>query len=189
MAVRGEASALIKEFRTRDLQRMRNLKMGKLHDPNGTQVGYKKVEVRRKEGEIFIEKGQEYIIKNGIQVKNSKLSKIREDTKIPIFCPCCNKAMSSYVDKKMYKMKKICLDCNVKIESKMKLDGTFKAYQENYINQNYKSNLIDFKNYIIDFSSNQAPVVNSVGDIEEFNGPKMDISKVLKDIDDELATL
>lgn len=187
--MRKQASALIKEFKMTDLRRMRNLKDGKLHDSTVTQSGYDKVEIVRKEGEVFTENGKEYIIEGGIKKHNSKFRNLRSLVKIPLFCPCCNKPLNLDIDKRMYNIRQMCLDCNIKVESKMKLEGTFKEYQKQFMKDNYKSELIDMKKYLEDFGKQKSIIVNSEGFAEDIQETNIDLSNIIKSIDDELEQL
>lgn len=187
--MRKQASALIKEFRMTDLRRMRNLKDGKLHDSTVTQKGYEKKEILRQEGERFIEDGKEYVIEGGIKKRYSKLSNLRSLVKIPLFCPCCNKPLKHDIDKRMYNIKKMCLDCNIKVESELKLSGKFKEYQKQFMTDNYKSELIDMKKYLEEFSKQKTIIVNSEGFAEDIEQTSVDLSHIIKSIDDELDQL
>ena len=54
---------LKKEFKKKDVNRARNLIMGNTGDSSGTQIGYNKKTIKRKEGDVIIN-----YIKNVINV-------------------------------------------------------------------------------------------------------------------------
>ena len=70
---------LKKEFKRKDVERVRNLVRGKANESAETQVGYKKKTEDYKEGDIWIENRKTWTIKNGIKQTISKLDKIGLD--------------------------------------------------------------------------------------------------------------
>ena len=70
---------LKKEFKRKDVQRARNLIMGKTGDSTGTQIGYKKEIKEYKEGDIWNEGRKTWTIKNGIKQTVSKLDKLKKE--------------------------------------------------------------------------------------------------------------
>ncbi len=58
---------LKREFKTRDVQRMRNIITKNTGDKTGVQVGYKADYVEHKEGDVWEERGKKWTIKNGIK--------------------------------------------------------------------------------------------------------------------------
>ena len=43
----------------------------------------------------------------------------------PWFCPVCDKVMKKRLDDKMYSLYNHCFDCQIKIENKMRIEGTY----------------------------------------------------------------
>jgi hypothetical protein len=184
-----QASALLKEFKMSDLRRMRNLKDGRLHDATVTQKGYETVEIKREEGERFTENGKTYVIEGGIKKRITKFNQFRQLVKIPLFCPCCNKPFVHEIDKRMFAIKQKCLDCNIEFEAKLRKEGKFKEYVKQYVDSNYKSELSDLKQYLIDYANQETVIVNSEGVAEDWSKSKVDVSEIIKGIDDELSEL
>lgn len=182
-----EASALMKDWRPSDLRRIRNLKDGNTTGSVSTQIGYTKEEIKREEGDIWEEDGKKYIIHLGIKKRYSKLSLLRDSVKIPLFCPCCNKPLSLDIDQRMYKLNKVCLDCQINFEAKLKREGKFKDYQQNIINSNYKSELIDFRNYLAGFAKTKTMVISEEGITEEWTNDQMDVDSLLESLDEQIA--
>ena len=69
---------LKKEFKKKDVNRARNLIMGKTNASTGTQIGYSKKQIEYKEGDIWTENKKTWTIKNGIKQTISKLDKIKK---------------------------------------------------------------------------------------------------------------
>ena len=68
---------LKREFKTRDVQRMRNIITKQHGDKTGVQVGYSKEYVERKEGDEWEENNKRWTIKNGIKMTINKLDKLK----------------------------------------------------------------------------------------------------------------
>jgi len=60
-------SKLIKDFKKKDVARMRNLITKKFGDSSSTQVGYTKATQDHQEGDTWEERGKTWTIKNGIK--------------------------------------------------------------------------------------------------------------------------
>ena len=69
---------LKKEFKRKDVNRARNLIMGKTGASTGTQIGYNKKVEDHKEGDVWTENRKTWTIKNGIKQTISKLDKIKK---------------------------------------------------------------------------------------------------------------
>ena len=59
-----EESKLQREFKGRDVQRMRNIITKDYNAKTTTQVGYSKAYIDRKEGDVWEEYGKKWILKN-----------------------------------------------------------------------------------------------------------------------------
>ena len=70
---------LKKEFKRKDVERMRNLIKGKANDSTELQVGYTPKKEDYKEGDIWEEGGKKWTIKDGIKQTYTKLDKIRKE--------------------------------------------------------------------------------------------------------------
>ena len=93
---------LKKEFKRKDVNRMRNLITGKTGASTSTQIGYKKETKEYKEGDIWTEGKKTWTIKNGIKQTVSKLDKIKEQVFTPLCCPKCNRVMKHHLHKSSY---------------------------------------------------------------------------------------
>ena len=99
---------LKKEFKRKDVNRARNLIMGKTGASTGTQIGYSTKSVDHKEGDVWMEGRKTWTIKNGIKQTISKLDTIKKEVFMPLCCPNCGKVMKKRLDKPTYKVHKKC---------------------------------------------------------------------------------
>jgi len=163
---------LKKEFKRKDVNRARNLIMGKTGASTGTQIGYNTKQTDHKEGDVWTEGRKTWTIKNGIKQTVSKLDAIKKEVFIPLSCPCCNKIMKKRLDKPNYKIHKKCFDCVVEFEHKLKINGKY----DNYIKTLKINNSFDIVNemesYLLDVvnSNSNSGFVSEDGIIERWVG-------------------
>mgnify|MGYP003122841182 CR=1 FL=1 len=60
--------------------------------------------------------------------KIDKLSDIMKEARMPWFCPECKKTMKKRLDDKMWFLYGHCFDCQVNIEHKMRIEGTYDGW-------------------------------------------------------------
>ena len=84
---------LNKEFKRKDVERMRNLIKGKSDESSELQVGYSKKQEQHKEGDVWEENGKKWTLKNGIKQTHTKLDDIKKEAILPLFCPECSGLM------------------------------------------------------------------------------------------------
>ena len=156
---------LKKEFKKKDVNRVRNLVMGKTGASTGTQIGYNKEVKEYKEGDTWTENKKTWTIKNGIKQTISKLDSIKKEIFMPLSCPCCGKIMKKRLDKPNYKIHKKCYDCVINFEGKLKhTPGKYEKYiKELKLKNNltsldvftasnkYDSNLFIYEILLLDF--------------------------------------
>jgi len=121
---------LKKEFRKKDVNRARNLIMGKTGASTITQIGYKKETKEYKEGDVWTENRKTWTIKNGIKQTISKLDAIKKEVFMPLCCPKCNKVMKKHLDKPHYRIHKKCYDCVIDFEGKLRVRGQYDQYKK-----------------------------------------------------------
>lgn len=175
---------LKKEFTNdSELQRMRNIIQKKFGERTKVQKGYEKQYLERKEGEIWEEGGKYWTIKNSIKVSYSPTEVIRDMIKIPLWCPTCNGNINSNYDKKMFKIYGHCFSCQLKIETNMKIEGTFEKFEEESIKSNLKTIIKNVEEEIEDYlkDTNQSTILTSEGHVEDWTG-KEDKENIVKDI-------
>lgn len=185
-------SRLQKDFKSRDVQRMRNLITKKFDDKTVTQAGYTKQSVEHKEGDIWEENGKTWTIKNGLKQTMTRLDSIKKSILLPIVCPNCSKAMKNdTLNKKMWPIHKMCFDCVVGIESELKRTGKFEEYQHNMVMKGVKTYIKEMEGLLLDImlESSKETFVTEAGDIEEWRGGVTDKTQIIKDLQEYIVKL
>jgi len=94
----------------------------------------------------------------------SRLSDIMKEARMPMFCPNCDVIMKKRLDDKFWSMFGHCFDCQVKIENKMRIDGTYKEWEKNKIKENKISFIKEQIQAIEEWKDMKAPeFYNNVG--------------------------
>ena len=173
---------LKKEFKRKDVDRARNLIMGKSGASSETQVGYSKKRIEYKEGDVWKENGKTWTIKDGIKQTISKLDAIKKEVFMPLCCPKCNKVMRKHIDKPNYKIHKMCFDCVIDFEGKLRCAGKYDEYVEK-INLKNQLTLVDEMEDMFLSLANQSNsgYVSEQGEVERWVGG-VDKDKFSKDI-------
>ena len=162
---------LKKEFKRKDVDRMRNLITGNVNDSSETQIGYTKKVVERKEGDVWEENHKTWTIKNGIKQTISKLDKLKKEIFIPLCCPKCNKVMKHHLDKSNYKIHKTCHSCVVKFEHKLRINEKYEDYIKELKIKNSLTNLNEIESYLLDaINTSNSSFVSEDGVIERWKG-------------------
>jgi hypothetical protein len=185
-------SRLQKDFKQRDVQRMRNLITKNFGDKTTTQAGYTKQYVERKEGDIWEENGKNWTIKNGIKQTITRLDNIKKSILLPLICPKCNKAMASdSLNKKMWPIHKMCFSCVVTMETELKRTGQFEEYQRNMVYSGVKTYIKELEDALLELSldTGRESIVTEAGDIEEWRGGHIDNTQLIKDLQDHIQSL
>ena len=162
---------LKKEFKRKDVNRMRNLITGKTNASTNTQIGYNKKQTEYKEGDIWTENKKTWTIKNGIKQTISKLDKIKREVFTPLCCPNCGKVMKHHLDISNYKIHKKCHDCVVEFEHKLKIKGEYNKYKKNLIAKNSLDIVNEIESYLLDaINTSNSSFVSEDGVIEKWDG-------------------
>ena len=166
-----KAQGLKKEFKRKDVERVRNLVQGKANSSSESQVGYTKKRTDYKEGDVWKENRKTWTIKNGIKQTISKLDKIKKEVFVPLCCPECSKVMKKRLDKPNYKIHKKCHDCVVDFEHKLKVSGDFIDYKKSLELKNNLSILDETEAYLLNMvNSSNSGFVSEDGVIERWVG-------------------
>jgi hypothetical protein len=182
---------LKKEFKTRDVQRMRNIITKKTGDKTGVQVGYTADYVEHKEGDIWEERGKKWTIKNGLKQTVTRFDTIKKQIFTPITCPNCNRPMSKgYLDKYMFSIHQKCSDCVIDYETKLKVKGEYKEYERNMLKQGVQYHIKEMENVLLELLMNQSgeSFVTEAGHIEEWKGKGTD-NQFVQDIQEYIQKL
>ena len=175
---------LKKEFKRKDVSRMRNLITGKTGASTGTQIGYNKEQIDYKEGDVWTENKKTWTIKNGIKQTISKLDKIKKEVFMPLCCPECNKVMKKRLDKPNYNVHKKCHDCVVEFEHKLRIRGEYNNYIKNLENKNSLNIVNEMESYLLDaINTSNSGFVSEDGVIEKWKGGinKVEFTKQVKE--------
>ena len=173
---------LKKEFKRKDVDRARNLLMGKSGASSETQVGYKKKRIEYKEGDVWVENKKTWTIKDGIKQTISKMDKIKKEIFMPLCCPKCSKVMKKRLDKPNYRIHKMCFDCVIEFEHKLRLKGEYDDYIKNLKLKNRLTEIDEIENMFLDLAnqSNEG-YISEQGELERWKGG-VDINKISVDI-------
>ena len=177
-----KVQGLNKEFKRKDVNRMRNLIMGKSNSSTGTQIGYNKKQTEYKEGDVWTEGRKTWTIKNGIKQTVSKLDTIKKEVFMPLCCPKCSKVMKHSLDKGSYKAHKTCHDCVVKFEHKLRLEGKYNDYIKKLQAKNELDILDEMESYLLNaINTTNNGYISEQGDLERWVGG-IDKEKLSKEV-------
>ena len=175
---------LKKEFKRKDVQRARNLLMGNSGASTGIQIGYNKKQKDYKEGDVWVEGKKTWTIKNGIKQTVSKLDNIKKEVFMPLSCPKCNNIMKKRLDKPNYRIHKMCLDCVIEFEHKLKIKGEYENYKKRLINNNSLDIVDEIETYLLEaINTTTNGYVSEDGVVERWVGGvnKKDFTKEIKE--------
>jgi hypothetical protein len=183
-------SALKKEFKPSDVQRIRNLVNKDFTSKTKYQSGYTTKSSRHKEGDIWEENGKTWTIKNGLKQNITKLDKAKELAKIPFACPKCKQAMKHRFDKKTYKIHGFCFDCTINYEAQLRKAGLYEKYEASMINGSIDAFAKDLTAWVNDYVSYKPTYVTEHGDVEDWNSnSSIQNNKVLESLKEFLDVL
>ena len=166
-----KAQGLKKEFKRKDVERLRNLVNGKANISSESQVGYKKQTIDYKEGDVWKEGKKTWTIKKGIKQTVSKLDKIKKEIFIPLCCPKCSKVIKHQLDKDNYRVHKNCHDCVIEFEHKLRIAGKYDDYIKNLKLKNNLSALNDLESYLLNaINATNDGYVSEQGEVERWVG-------------------
>jgi hypothetical protein len=177
-----------KEFSKSTVQRMRNIITGNAGDKTQIQTGYEKHIVEKQEGDIWEQDGKKWTIKNGIKQSITKFDRFKDIAITPICCPKCKKSFKLHdINKKMYSIHRMCLDCVTKMETQIKLEGNWAEYKSNILNNNKNASLEDFEKFIDSWMLENSSFVTENGDVESWS--KVDKTKAYEEIKTNIQKL
>jgi hypothetical protein len=186
-------SMLQKDFKQRDVQRMRNLITKNYGDKTVTQAGYTKETVEHKEGDVWEENGKQWTIKNGLKQNITRLDNIKKSLIIPLTCPSCSKPMKNdTLNKKMWPIHKMCFDCVITMETKLKREGKFEEYERNMTRKGIETYIKELEEALLELSlstTEDESIVTESGDIEHWVGGNIDKQKILQDLQEHIQKL
>jgi hypothetical protein len=163
-------SVLKKEFKQRDVQRLRNLVQGKHGDRSTMGTGYNKAKEFHGEGDVWGEDGRTWTIKNGVKQNITKLDKAKEGIVLPLFCPSCSRTMKPHLDKRWFVMYGHCFDCQVTFEAELKKQGKLQEFEDQVVNANIEGVTKDLEVWFEELINSKDEFITEAGDIEKWDG-------------------
>ena len=178
---------LNKEFKRKDVERMRNLIKGKVGESSELQVGYTTKKEDHKEGDIWEEGGKIWTIKDSIKQTATKLDKAKKEAILPLFCPNCKSLMKKRNDTKMYNIHKMCFNCVIDMEGKLKIKGKYDKYERNTIANNAEDYVEHLETYLMEaLNTSNKQYVSEKGEVERWKGG-IDKEKLTKEIKESIV--
>jgi hypothetical protein len=185
-------SMLQREFKSKDVQRMRNLITKNYNDKTTTQVGYTKTQEDHQEGDIWEENGKKWTIKNGIKQTVTRFDKLKQSILLPLTCPNCKKPFKSFhANKIMWSVHKMCLDCVIDMEHQLKKEGKYEEYTKDMIKKGINEHIREMEGLMLEIAldSSDESFVTEAGDIETWKGKGIDKKQILGDIQEYIDKL
>ena len=185
-------SMLQREFKGKDVQRMRNIITKDYTAKTTTQVGYSKAQINRKEGDVWDENGKKWTIKNGIKQTVTRFDKLKESINLPLTCPKCGKAMKNHnLNKKMWPLHKMCFDCVIVMETELKRTGQYEEYVRNLTTRGVKTYITELESALLELAleDSNEEFVTEQGDVEKWAGKGIDKQKLAEEIQEYIQKL
>jgi ribosomal protein L44E len=185
-------NVLKREFKERDVQRMRNIITKDYTAKTVTQVGYSNAQIERKEGDVWEENGKKWTIKNGIKQTVTRFDKLKEAINLPLTCPKCGKAMKNHnLNKKMWPLHKMCFDCVVVMETELKRTGQYEEYVRSLTTRGVKTYITELESALLELAleDSNEEFVTEQGDIEKWAGKGIDKQKLAEEIQEYIQKL
>lgn len=172
-------SLLNRDFRIKDVNRMRNLLNLKYGEKTTIQVGYSKKAEDHVEGDIWEESGKSWTIKDGIKQSFTKMDAVKKALRMPMCCPNCHNKMKHRYDSKFYFIHKMCFDCVIKMETRLRAEGKFEEYSTNFQVKNAISYINEARIFVNDYSNTSQDIYYSEeGEKQTFVGGSAEKSVV-----------
>ena len=185
----SKESVLKKNFQEKDVQRLRNLVQGKYGEKTRTSVGFSTKTEFHYEGDMWEAEGRTWTIKDGIKQNVTKFDKAKKYHVMPLLCPCCNKVMKNRNDKPFYNIHKMCFNCVIDMEIKLKKEGKWEEYENNIHNSEIDNKIQEYKLWIEEkLSETNTSFVSEDGDVENWTG-KINTELVDKSVEETVKYL
>lgn len=120
-----------------------------------------------------------------------------KEARMPWFCPSCEKVMKKKLDNKMWYLYGHCFDCQVKVENKLRINGTYDEWAKSKVKLNQKSYLTDMENSIKEWMEEKAPTyayqvnpdIPNVMDEEKWNMDREALKKMASEALDDIKKM
>jgi len=143
----------------------------------------------RVEGETWTDSdGKKWEMKNGFPQSITKL----DGAKTPWWCPECGLPLNNRLHMKMFRKKGKCHRCVVEEETKMRMDGTYKDYEDKNLLLNkmayFRDRVIELAYYLENLHSQEFQIYNEdLGTLVMVEKWEVPLDKLRKDVGDELV--
>jgi len=162
-------SLLKKEFKSKDVNRARNLITKDFSGKTVDGIGYSKAQVAYKEGDIWEENGRSWTIQDGIRQNITKLDAAKKALQTPLACPKCKGSMKHHLAQKMYKIHKMCFECVIDYEAELRKAGLYESYEKNMMQGSMKAFARDVEQWVLETVMSTDTFVTEQGDVEDWN--------------------
>jgi hypothetical protein len=164
-------NVLKKEFKERDVQRLRNLMQGKYGEKTRSSVGFSKKEEFHKEGDIWERDGRSWTIKDGIEQNITKFDSAKKAYTMPLLCPNCSKIMKNRNDKTFYNIHKTCFNCVIDLEVKLRKENKWEEYETKIHNDEIDNKIQEYKLWVEEkLNEGNSSFISEDGDVEKWTG-------------------
>lgn len=165
----AQESLLKKEFKSKDVNRARNLVKKNFSDKTVDGIGYEKAYQLHEEGDTWEESGRTWTIKDGIRQNITKLDAAKKALQMPLKCPKCGGPMKHHLAQKMYKIHGFCFDpCTVEYEAHLRKAGLYEQYEKSMMQGGLKAFARDIEQWVLDNIESTNTYVTEQGDIESW---------------------
>ena len=181
-------SLLKKEFKSKDVNRARNLVKKDFSGKTIDGVGYEKAYELHEEGDIWEENGRTWTIRNGIRQNITKLDAAKKALQVPLACPKCGGPMRHHLAQKMYKIHGFCFDpCTIEYEAELRKAGLYEQYEKSMMQGGIKAFAKDIEQWVLDSINHSDTFVTEQGDIESWDSNSAEFkTKAIESLQDFL---
>ncbi len=107
---------------------------------------------------------------------------IKKEIFMPLCCPKCSKVMKKRLDKPNYKVHKMCFDCVIDYEHKLRIRGEYDDYVKELRLKNRLTEIDEIENMFLDLANqSNDSYISEHGEIERWKGG-IDKDKISADI-------
>tara|TARA_R110000868_G_scaffold102272_3_gene281663 strand:- start:1821 stop:2405 length:585 start_codon:yes stop_codon:yes gene_type:complete len=178
----AQESLLKKEFKSKDVNRARNLVNKDFSAKTIDGVGYQKAYQLHEEGDIWEENGRTWTIKDGIRQNITKLDGAKKALQIPLACPKCGGPMKHWLAKKMYKIHGFCFDpCTVEYEAELRKAGLYDQYEKSMMQGGLRAFIRDVEQWAMDQINTVDTFVTEQGDVEDWNSNRSKANETINE--------
>jgi hypothetical protein len=135
-------------------------------------TGENKKTVKHSNGDVWVENGKTWTIKNGVKRTINKMEDTRKYFLAPLACPRCSKTMNHYLSQQSWDTHRVCFNCMIDIEHEIIKKGEWEEYTKKRREANRTSFNKDLIQYLEDFVKENVSKkhVTENGDVEAWVG-------------------